>query len=44
MNGETDAVAKNAELTVGDKIEFVCDYYTYDGSYSNSYRYGEEMT
>ena len=44
VNGETEAVAKNAELNVGDKIEFVCDYYRYDGTYSNSYLYGEEMT
>ena len=43
VNGETEAVAKSAELNVGDKIEFVCDYYRYDGSYQNSYRYGEEM-
>ncbi|MBQ1411082.1 MAG: peptidase C11 [Oscillospiraceae bacterium] len=43
VNGETEAVAKNADLVVGDKIEFVCDYYGYDGSYSNSYLYGEEM-
>ena len=44
VNGETDALAKNAELTVGDTIDFVCDYYTYNGSYQNSYLYGEQMT
>ena len=44
VDGETEAVAKNAELTAGDKIEFLCDYYRYDGTYSNSYLYGEEMT
>ena len=44
VDGETEAVAKNAALEEGDRIEFVCDYYTYDGTYSNSYLYGEEMT
>ena len=44
VDGETEAVAKNAALEVGDKIEFVCDYYSYDGTYSNSYLYGEEMS
>ena len=44
VNDETDAIAKNTELTVGDKIDFVCDYYTYNGTYSNSYLYGEQMT
>ena len=43
-NGETETVAKSlVELTVGDRIEFVCDYYTYDGVYSDSYLYGEEI-
>ena len=31
------------ELTPGDRIEFICDYYTYDGVYSDSYLYGEEI-
>ena len=43
-NGETETVAKNmVELTPGDRIEFICDYYTYDGVYSDSYLYGEEI-
>ena len=36
--GETETVAKSVtELTAGDKIEFVCDYYTYAGEYQDSY-------
>ena len=44
VDGQTEAVAKNAELTPGDRIDFVCDYYRYDGAYENSYLYGEQMT
>jgi len=37
-DGETETVAKSvAELEAGDKIEFVCDYYTYEGNYQDSY-------
>ncbi|MBQ7669124.1 MAG: peptidase C11 [Clostridia bacterium] len=37
-DGETDTVAKShSELTTGDKIEFICDYYTYGGEYEDSY-------
>ncbi len=44
INGETDTVAKGMEsLSDGDKIEFVCDYYSYDGEYQDSYLFGEEM-
>ena len=32
------------ELAVGDKLDFVCDYYTYDGEYLDSYYLGEQMT
>ncbi len=43
--GETDTVPKNEiELSPGDKIDFLCDYYTYDGTYQNSYKLGEQMT
>ena len=31
-------------LNVGDKIQFVCDYYTYDLKYQDSYMFGEEIT
>jgi len=42
---ETDTVAKSAgELTEGDQIDFVCDYYTYDGVYEDSYLFGDTWT
>ncbi len=41
--GETDAVAKVDKLNVGDVLEFVCDYYDYNGNYSNSYYLGEPL-
>ena len=44
VNGETDTVAKNMiELEVGDTLDFVCDYYSYDGTYMDSYYLGEQM-
>ena len=44
-NGETDTVAKSLEtLTDGDTLDFLCDYYRYDGSYDDSYLIGEQMT
>ncbi|MBR1739775.1 MAG: peptidase C11 [Ruminococcus sp.] len=44
-DGETDTVAKDAvPLSDGDKIDFVCDYYTYDGEYSDSYLLGDTLT
>ena len=44
-NGETDTVAKSAEaLSDGDRIDFLCDYYRYDGSNENSYFLGEPLT
>ena len=44
VDGETETVAKSmTELNVGDTIDFVCDYYTYDGDYQNSYFLGEQM-
>ena len=42
---ETDTVAKSMiSLNAGDTLDFICDYYTYDGEYSNSYYLGETMT
>ena len=42
-NGETDAIAKElTELKQGDKIDFLCDYYGYDGSFKDSYMLGEQ--
>ncbi|MCR4690964.1 MAG: peptidase C11 [Lachnospiraceae bacterium] len=39
---ETDTVAKSlTELTEGDKIEFVADYYSYNGSYRDTYVIGD---
>lgn len=41
QNGETSTVAKNlTELKKGDVIEFLCDYYSYDGNYQDTYRLG----
>ncbi len=41
---QTDTVAKGTEkLNNGDKIEFICDYYSYDGEYQDSYLMGEEI-
>ena len=45
VDGETDTVAKSiAELTEGDTIDYICDYYGYDGKYQNSYYLGEQVT
>lgn len=44
VNGETDTVAKAMDTVKdGDLIDFVCDYYTYDGEYQDSYMLGEQM-
>ncbi|MBR5537766.1 MAG: peptidase C11 [Clostridia bacterium] len=44
-DGETDTQAKGlTELAVGDTLDFICDYYGYDGSYQDSYFLGEQMT
>ncbi len=43
--GETETVAKGmGELKVGDTLDFLCDYYSYDGDYMDSYYLGEQMT
>ncbi len=42
--GETDTVAKNMDpVAEGDTLEFVCDYYAYDGAYLDSYLLGEPL-
>ena len=42
---ETETVAKSlTELQPGDRLDFLCDYYGYDGSYQDSYFLGEPMT
>lgn len=44
-NGETDTAAKSlTELQQGDKLDFICDFYTYDMQYKDSYYLGEQMT
>lgn len=41
---DNDTVAKNAiALKDGDKLEFVCDYYSYEGEYQDSYYLGEPL-
>ena len=43
--GETETVAKGlTEIKVGDTLDFLCDYYSYDGEYQDSYFLGEQMT
>ena len=36
--------AEAAELEVGDKLEFICDYYTYDKKFVDAFYIGEPMT
>ena len=44
VEGETETIAKGMEaLQVGDTLDFICDYYTYDGEYEDSYFLGEQM-
>ncbi len=41
---ESDSSAKGLiEIAEGDKIDFLCDYYRYDGSYDDSYYLGEQL-
>jgi len=43
-DGETETVAKTmGAVVVGDVIDFVCDYYSYDGEYLDSYMLGEQL-
>jgi len=45
VGGETETVPKNEiELNAGDKIDFLCDFYSYAGRYQNTYLLGEQMT
>ena len=42
---DTEVVAKNlTELQPGDTLDFVCDFYDYDGSFKQNYHLGEQMT
>ena len=41
---EADMVSKNLyEIKEGDEIEFVCDYYDYNGNYDDSYILGDKL-
>ena len=31
------------EIRIGDTLDFLCDYYSYDGEYQDSYFLGEQM-
>ena len=45
LDGSTETVAKGiTELQDGDTIDFLCDYYTYDGEFIDSYYLGEQYT
>lgn len=45
IEGETDTIAKStSELEKGDVIDFVADYYSYEGVFTDSYRIGESYT
>lgn len=40
----TDTIAKNTvALSKGDKLEFICRYYDYNGNYNNTYYLGEPL-
>ena len=42
--GETTTVAKTMDAVKnGDVIDFICDYYSYDGEYIDSYMLGEQL-
>lgn len=42
--GETETVAKTMDAVLpGDVIDFVCDYYSYEGEYIDSYMLGEQL-
>ncbi|MBR4879708.1 MAG: peptidase C11, partial [Clostridia bacterium] len=43
-DGETDTVAKTMDAVAdGDVIDFICDYYSYEGEYLDSYMLGEQL-
>ena len=43
-DGQTETVAKSlSALTPGDRLDFLCDYYGYNGSFQDSYYLGEPM-
>ena len=41
----TDTIMKGlVEIVAGDKIDFLCDYYNYDGTFNDAFYLGEQMT
>ena len=43
-DGETQTVAKTMDsVQNGDVIDFLCDYYSYDGEYLDSYMLGDQL-
>ena len=43
-DGETETIAKGITgIQDGDTIDFLCDYYTYSGEYSDSYMLGDSI-
>ncbi|MDE5620004.1 MAG: peptidase C11 [Ruminococcus sp.] len=45
VNGETDTVPKSlTELNTGDTLDFICDFYAYNGEYQDSYYLSEPVT
>ncbi len=43
-DNETDTVAKNTiALSPGDRLDFVCRYYDYDGNYIDSFKFGDTL-
>ena len=44
VEGETTTVAKTMDTVQdGDVIDFICDYYSYDGEYLDSYMLGDQL-
>ena len=42
--GETDTIPKTMDpVADGDTLDFICDYYSYDGEYLDSYLLGDQM-
>ncbi len=44
-DGETQTLAKTMDtVQIGDTIDFLCDYYSYDGDYLDSYMLGDRLS
>ena len=44
QDGETETLAKTLDTVKdGDVIDFICDYYSYEGEYLDSYMLGEQL-